>query len=533
MHFRPAARSRVARWGAMVVAATAGLAVERGSDGWSEPVLWVPDLAVGLVLVAAGLVVWTRQPATSALLGLAAGGWFLGTLWPVAIFLHVGVIVHLLVTLPAWRPRSLREACAVLVGYGAALTLPLWQSDFALAGVTLGLVLVLARGLVRPRGRAGRHRLVALRAGAGLATVLLLGALARLLLPSGVAVVPVLLLYELSVCSVAVALVLVLRGPRVGVVTDLVVELGDMRSGTLQDALATTLGDPSLEVGHLTAAGQYVDAYGARVLTPTTGDGRAATLVEREGGPFAMLVHDATVLDEPALVAAVAAATRLAESHTTLRTDVDVRLVELDESRRRLLVAADDERARLERRLRNGAERRLESVDALLRSAAARAATPTEHIDRARCELAHTLDDLHALAQGLRPRELDRGGLHGALRALAGRSPLPLDLHVPDERYDPDVEATAWFVCAEAVANAVKHASATRASVVVSHPLDALVVTLLVADDGGGGADPSRGTGLRGMADRVAASGGSLRLVSPTAGGTRVTADLPLRRHPV
>ncbi|MBA2464154.1 MAG: hypothetical protein H0V42_04150, partial [Nocardioidaceae bacterium] len=110
----------MARWGALVVAAAAGLAIERGSDSWSEPVLWVPDLVVGLVLVGACLVVWTRQPATSALLGLAAGAWFLGTLWPAALFLHVGVIVHLLVTPPAWRPRSPLETCAVLAGYGAA-----------------------------------------------------------------------------------------------------------------------------------------------------------------------------------------------------------------------------------------------------------------------------------------------------------------------------------------------------------------------------------------------------------------------------
>jgi len=526
---RAADAGQAARWGALVVAAAAGLAIERGSDSWSEPVLWVPDLLVGLVLVGAGLVVPREQPAIGTLLGLAGAAWFLGTLWPAALFLHVGVIVHLLVTAPAWRPRSPLDAAAVVAGYGAALSMPWWQSDVAVVAVALGLVAALARGLVRARGTARRHRLVALRAGAGLASALLVGAVARMLFPSGAVVLPALLLYELAVCAVAVGLVLAFRHPVAARLTDLVVELGDARSGTLRDALASTLGDPSLEVGHLTPGGQYVDAQGARVHVPTPGAGRTATLVERDGRPFALLVHDDAVLDEPALVAAVAAATRLAESHATLRVDVGARLVELDASRRRLLLAADEEQARLERRLRGGAERRLESLEALLAAAAAASVAPAEHVDRARRELAHTLDDLRTLAQGLRPRELDQG-LRGALLALAGRSPLPLDLSGPDERYDPDVEATAWFVCAEAVANAVKHSAATRASIVVSRRPDDLVVT--VADDGDGGADPSRGTGLRGMADRVDASGGSLRLVSPTAGGTQVTAELPLCRHP-
>ena len=114
MQDRAADAGQAARWGALVVAAAAGLAIERGSDSWSEPVLWVPDLLVGLVLVGAGLVVPREQPAIGTLLGLAGAAWFLGTLWPAALFLHVGVIVHLLVTAPAWRPRSPLDAASAM-----------------------------------------------------------------------------------------------------------------------------------------------------------------------------------------------------------------------------------------------------------------------------------------------------------------------------------------------------------------------------------------------------------------------------------
>ena len=212
------------------------------------------------------------------------------------------------------------------------------------------------------------------------------------------------------------------------------------------------------------------------------------------------------------------------DSNTALHAEVDRRVADLEASRRRLLLAADEEQARLERRIRDGAEHRLEGLSELLRSAG-----KGEHLARARDETARTLTDLRDLARGLRPRELEHG-LRTALVALAERTPVPVDVRMADRRYDTELESTAWFVCAEAVANAVKHAGAGQTLVEVS-PRDGHLV-LAIADDGCGGADFGRGTGLRGLADRVEALGGRFRLDSPAGGGTRLTAELPLGRQP-
>lgn len=527
MPIRVASAGQLTRWGALPLAAALGVAVERQSHSWSDPLRWLPDLVVGLVLIGAAQIAWAHQRSMAALLALAGLLWFLGTLWPPALFLPVAVIVHLLVTAPGARPRSRLDLGAVLAGYGAAVAMPSWRSDAGVVLVAVGLVLVLGLAAVRARGRARQQRLVALGAGAGLSFALIVSAVLRTVVPSGQAVVPALLLHELAVCAVVIGLVRGFGRPPVNLVTDLVVELEETRSGTPRDALARLLGDPNLQIGHLTADGEYLDTGGHRVpLAPSEG-GRTATLVERDGNAFAVLVHDTVILDEPALIEALISTTRLTGSNTALRVEVEERMAEVDGSRRRLLLASDEERARLERRLRDGAERRLEALADVLRDAA-EAAGPAEHVGHARRELMQTLDDLRALAQGLRPRELDQG-LPGALRALARSSPLQIDLTVPDERFDPDVEMTAWFVCAEAVANVVKHAGVAQASIALSRQEDTLVVT--VTDDGWGGADLTRGTGIRGLADRLDAVHGLLNIESPAAGGTRVTAALRLGRN--
>jgi signal transduction histidine kinase len=149
-----------------------------------------------------------------------------------------------------------------------------------------------------------------------------------------------------------------------------------------------------------------------------------------------------------------------------------------------------------------------------------------EHLERARGQLARTLDDLHELARGLHPRELADDGLDGALRALAERAPVPVELDVRVGRLPAELEATVYFVCAEGLANVVKYASASAARIEVA--ADGRRVTALVADDGTGGADPARGTGLQGLADRVEALGGTLAVASPPGAGTRLTAMLPV-----
>lgn len=521
--------AQVARWGVLPLAFALGIAVERESASWSDPLRWLPDLVVGLVLVGAAKIAWAHQRPVGVLLGLAGLSWFLGTLWSPVLFVHVALIIQLLVTVPGWRPRSNLDVAAVAVGYGVAVAMPSWRSDVAVVGVAVGLVLVLGRAYVRSGGATRRQRRVALVAGAGFASALLASALLRTVVPSGHGVEPALVLHELAVCAVAVGLVSAFRRPPATLVTDLVVELEETRSGTLRDALASTLGDPTLQVGYVTDDGDYLDAHGDRVVVPPSDGGRTATLVERDGRPFAVLVHDSAVLDEPTLVAAVSATTLLTGSNAALRTEVSDRVDQVDASRRRLLLAADEEQARLEERLRGGAERRLEELQEVLGKAVTTTAEPPEHVDRARHELAQTLADLRALAHGLRPRELEHG-LRGALGALVARSPLDIDLAVSNERYPGEVEMTAWFVCAEAVANAVKHADAGWASIVLSRHGDTLVV--IVTDDGCGGADVALGTGLRGLADRVDAVGGSLRIDSPVGSGTRVMAALPVSSGP-
>jgi signal transduction histidine kinase len=520
---------RTVRWAVLALATVTGVAVERASTGWAEARVWLPDLVVGLALAAAGSAAWPRRRDVAVLLGVTSGWWFLGTLAPWAVFVHVGVLIQLLVAYPGWRPASRAGTVVVLAGYAVTLAMPSWQSDAGVAVLAFALVTVLVRGfLTAPVGAARRQARVALLAGSALAADLVAGAVLRTVVADGRAVALTVLIHEVVVCTIAVVLVRGLRPAAVERVTDLVVELGESGSDSVRDALAGALSDPDLALGHRGPGGAWVDARGEPIAVPAPGAGRTATVIERNGRPFALLVHDAGALAEPALAAAVASATRLTASHGALHAEVDARLIELRAARRRLQRAADEEQARLERRLRDGAEQRLAAIDDLLTTAGAASLAAADRVAGARQELAHTLADLRDLAQGLRPRELD-AGLAGALTELARRTPLQVELSVPPDRYTTEVETTAWFVCAEAVANATKHVDAAVVSITVARQDDVLVVR--VSDDGVGGADPARGTGLRGLVDRVEALGGCVRLESSAGAGTRLAAELPLGRQ--
>jgi signal transduction histidine kinase len=250
--------------------------------------------------------------------------------------------------------------------------------------------------------------------------------------------------------------------------------------------------------------------------------------VEREGQPVAVLVHDPAVLEDPGLLEAVTAAAQLAASNARLRAEVQVRVEELAASRRRILAAGDEERRRLEHRLHGGAEQRLGKLAATLRrSRRSAAGQPTrEQIARAEDQLVRTLEELRRLAHGLHPRMLSEHGLAGALAALAKDLPLPVDLDVTSTQLPQRVQAVAYFVCAEALANVAKHAAAARVTVAVTASEDRLRVE--IADDGVGGADSGHGSGLRGLADRVETLGGTLRVESAAGRGTRLAADIPL-----
>ena len=219
-----------------------------------------------------------------------------------------------------------------------------------------------------------------------------------------------------------------------------------------------------------------------------------------------------------------------AEVHR-LNAELHARLDELAASRSRIVAAGDVERRRLERNLHDGAQQRLVALSLALRLArkqvesdpdAARAA-----LDGAGDELSLALDELRELARGLHPAVLSDHGLRTAVHALASRAPLAVEIDdVPEGRLPEPVEAGAYYLIAEALTNVSKYAQASVVRVRVEAHDGRLVVE--VADDGVGGADPAGGTGLRGLADRVEALGGSLEIVSPEGGGTTLRAAIPL-----
>ncbi|HEU0304593.1 MAG TPA: sensor histidine kinase, partial [Gaiellaceae bacterium] len=315
-------------------------------------------------------------------------------------------------------------------------------------------------------------------------------------------------------------------------VGDLVVQLERTPPDGIRDALAKGLGDPSLEVVFwLPERRAYVDRSGNPVQLPAEGGARAVTRLEHDGEPLAALVHDASLLDEPELIAAGAAAARLALENARLSAAVQAQLTTVKESRARIVAAGDEQRRRIERDLHDGAQQRLVALALELRAAQRRHGdTVDPEMERVLAaavgELQLAVDELRELARGVHPAILTEDGLAAALESLVTRTPIPTVLEqAPQERFTPEVEATAYFVACEALANVVKHAGATKATVRATVQHGRLVVE--VADDGVGGAQAVNGSGLRGLADRVEAVGGRLRVESPPSGGTQVVGEIP------
>jgi signal transduction histidine kinase len=505
-----------------------GLVAEWRGLGFDDASKWLPDLITGWTLLAAAVAARWRRPESrfGLLLGATSLAWFAGTLWSTLATFHRAPLAQALFSFPSGRLASILGRATVGLVY---VTWPWGESEAATIAFA---VLFVAVPLAHHRVVVGvdrRGRASAVWAAAGISVALAAGAAARLAFPEGDADDPALLAYEVVLCVAAVGLAAALvrgrwlRPP----VADLVVELGETRAGTIRDALARALGDPSLEVAYR-ADGGWVDMRGQPFVLPPEGAGRAVTPIERDGKSVAVLVHDPEILGDPGIADAVARAARLAAANARLQRDVRAQAAELEASRRRLLVAGDAERRRLERRLREGAELRLNRLAAELErarpSSSANASEPLEHAER---RLASTIAELEELGRGLHPRLLSERGLEGALGELAHRSVLPVDVRVASSRLHAELEAAVYFVCSEALANAAKHASATRLSIEVASGDGEL--TVQVVDDGRGGADPTRGSGLRGLVDRVETLGGDLWIESPPGGGTLIAARLPLR----
>jgi signal transduction histidine kinase len=561
------------------VAWLAGRQQYRNGRPWT---FLVAELVPGLTLIGAGLVIWWRRPNNWCwwLLGAAGFAWYVGDFehvrnrdvalgafalgkwydlflgWALLAFptgrllrRHDRVLVAAMVALLSLRSlsRLFLHVPPDVAGYGVTNRfVPIsddrwWQmvEDVFAWGwsVTMLLVLVSVAARWRNSSRPGRQMLTPALYGAVVLTAAVtyeyvVGWNAEIPRIAGLPVVYV-AWWARAAVAVALAVGLIrLRRTRSAVV-DLVAELGhDAPPARLGDALGRALGDAGLTLlPWSVAAGSYVDDGGRPVDLSVDPPQRAVTRIERRGEPVAAIVHDVALLEDPGLVNAVVAAVRLTIDNEQLQAELETQLAEVAASRTRIVAAGDAERRRIERDLHDGAQQRLVTIALALRLAEARVGG-SETTPEVRALLAQTvsdlqeaIDELRDLARGIHPAILD-SGLHAALVSLADRSPLPVRLDVRLDREPPSaVTHTAFFAVAEALTNIAKHANAHNVTVRAIASNGAIQIE--VTDDGDGGADSDDGTGLRGISDRVAAVGGTMRLHSPPGAGTRFEVELP------
>ena len=561
---------------AALVAGLVGSAVVLGSDHFSDRIWALFGPVVGWSFVGTGMYAWRRRPESrfGVLMMVLGFAWFLAPLgaanaplvFTAAILLGSiwgAVLAHVLLSFPSGRlPRGRRRAL-VLAGYILVPLAPvpgmLFSSGDALAdcdgpcpqnvlqistnerlgeillgagaAVVMTLCLLVVGVLVadwRAAGASARRSLAPLLV-AGAGTLLFVFAYAATQAPAlstlafaWFAAMPFAFLAGLFRTDVVQA-----RGVR-----SLVARLGAMPElADLRGALAGALGDPTLSLAFwVPEQGRYVDERGRAVMLPVAGDsGRAATEIERDGRPVAAIVHDPSLVDDRETVSAVGAAAALLLENHRLDAELRANLVELRASRERLVEAGDAERRRLERNLHDGAQSRLVALALSLRLGRGNLADGSDAailIDASIDEVRQSLDELRELARGIHPAVLSEHGLEPALRALGARSPVPVELAGSiGGRLPAAVETAAYFVVSESLVNVAKYAQATHAVVRLDHTPERLIVD--VSDDGVGGAAATLGSGLHGLADRVAAVGGVLAVASPPGGGTRVRVELP------
>jgi signal transduction histidine kinase len=302
----------------------------------------------------------------------------------------------------------------------------------------------------------------------------------------------------------------------------------------VQGSLREILGDPELEMFWWDWEAEcYVDVHGAAAEVEKRSGSRALTLVAYEARKVGALLHDPRLLDHPEFLSAFVPTMRIAMERDRLHRDLVQKLEELRASRLRMVTAGDEERRRLERNLHDGAQQRLVVALLTLRRLEHRLeqeGTAPPELSSARQDLENAIDDLRELARGLHPPLLARRGLAAAIRAASARGSTPgaLAPHV-GEGLPPAVEAAAYYVCAEAVTNTVKHARASRVWIRVEQQNGGLQVD--VRDDGVGGACidcDQESSGLGGLVDRVEALEGTIELTSPPGEGTRLLATFPV-----
>jgi len=540
-------------------------------------------LVVGWGFIGAGLFAWNRRPNNSVGSLMVATGfaWLLSLISAsnVSVLFTAGVYVgsvyfvtaiHMLLAAPYGRGLSRGDRRIVIGGYLLVTVglLPLYlfvdpakdgcdgcpdnailiehsetvvnvASGFVnLAGI--GLIAAVVVSLIRRWRRATgpERRLYAPVYAAGVA--LMIAVIAQLGLQTAssggggaaeiaylISLVPLALVPYLFLASFVRA-----RMAQGGAVGELMSRLtAAPRSGELRNALADALEDPSLELVYwLPDRNRFVDAAGLEYELPDDDPDRLVTRVARDGECVAAIVHDAKLPQMGEHVDAVGAAAALALDNERLDAELRAKIDELRASRERMLRIGFEERRRLERDLHDGAQQRLVAMALNIRLARAKLNEDPLAADRllegAGEELQSALEELRELARGIHPAVLSDRGLGTAIETLANRAPVPVELtELPEERLPEAVELAAYFVVAEALTNVAKYANASYATVEVARENGRLVVE--VADDGVGGADPEHGSGLRGLADRIAVLEGRLEIDSEHGRGTTIRARIP------
>jgi signal transduction histidine kinase len=551
------------------------VAIVLGSDHYGDQSLWAVFLPLlGWSFVGTGLYAWARRPESRVgllmvLLGLA---WSLKALkasdaplmytlgLPLA-GVYAAVFIHLLLSFPTGRLDTAAQRVVVRAAYGI---LGLAVVPFLLVAdrsdPRFGCEDACPRNLLlvhRDETAADAYVAVATVVGVGLLVAVFVLVVARwraasaplrrilapVLVTGGAAVVCFALASATGTTSLTWAgfslLVAIPFGFLAGLlrarlgrqaVSSLLAELEhDPAPGDLRDALARALRDPSLVLAYW--VGEYdafVDLDGHRLELVESGT-RAVTVIDRGGRQLAALVHDASLREDPELLDAVAAAAGIALENAQLHAELRARVDELRGSSARILEATLTERQRLERNLHDGAQQRLVALAlelGMLQKHFSNDPEAKDRLEQVRGEAAQCLRELRELARGLHPAVVTDHGLAVALEGLAARSPVPvtIDVHL-EERLPEAIEVAAYFLVAESLTNVAKYARATKAGVSVGRADGRVVIEIV--DDGVGGARIDGGSGLRGLADRMQALEGTLRVFSPESRGTRLRAEIP------
>ena len=510
-----------------------------------------PDSFFGQLMILSGFVTqlsilqWTNQP-------------LLNTVGRLCDLLVAAVWLHLFLAYPSGRLAGRAERVVVIIGYVAAVglqvvilmlggfddrhMLTVAQRQTAAETVQnvqlltlsalalIGVVLLWRRWWALPRWQRRRPAQILINC-FSLSLVMLAA-----LLIAGAFQLPGFEIIRLATFAVAglapLAFLAGLLDARLATagVGELLVQLRANPAPDLRELLARALRDPTLSLIYwLPQYGSWADQDGNPMTLPGPETDRRVTIVKQNGEQIAALVYDATLGEEPDLVEAVSAAAGIALENGRLEAELRARLQELHGSRTRVVEAQQNERRRLERDLHDGAQQRLVALALELGMLAEKSDTDPAtqgRLKRARSEVSESLNELRDVARGLHPAVVSGHGLAVALESLATVTPLEVELKTDGlPRLPEQLEVAAYYVVSESLTNAAKHAQASRVSVELRVDEDTLVAEII--DDGIGGADSERGTGLRGLADRIEALDGRLRIWSAAGSGTRVRAEIP------